>query len=62
MNPLNNLLKMILSNPWTTLLGVVSLGVLAIYSKTLTLPQLLNFILTAVVGFLAKDGHKGEAE
>jgi hypothetical protein len=56
---LDNLVKMIFGNPWTTLVAVLALGVFAVYSKTVTASQILNLVLTALLGLSAKDGHKG---
>lgn len=55
MNPLGKVLKIILSNPYTTLIGGVAIGVLVVYSKTMTIPELVQYIILAVGGLLAKD-------
>jgi len=52
----------ILSNPWTSLVGVVAILALAYYSKQLTTAQIVNFVLLAFLGVGSQDGGSASKE
>ena len=48
----------ILGNPWTSLVAVAGLVVLAIYAKVMTPAQILSLIVTILGAAGAQDGGK----